>query len=88
MVNDLQCPSSDDGSMLMVNWSPPSRNPSAVNEYLVILHEYSPIAGSRELQLTTIHSQELMSSANMAIFTLGLGMIKQFFNVKLFYFCQ
>ena len=75
MVNDLQCPSSDDGGMLMVDWSPPTRNPSAVNKYLVILHEYSPVAGSRELQLNPIHSQELISNANMAIFTFGLGMI-------------
>ena len=75
MVNDLQCPSSDDGNMLIVYWSPPSHNPTSVNEYLVILHEYSPIAGSRELQLTPIYSQELMPTANIAIFTLGLGII-------------
>ena len=72
-MSDLRCSSSDDGNMLTVSWAAPSHNPEAVSSYVVVLHEYSPVEGSRELQLISIDSQELDSGADEAVFTSGLS---------------
>ena len=68
MIN-LQCPSSNNGSFLIINWNAPIINADAVSSYLVNLLEYSPIEGSRELELTSIGSQELGPNVNEAGFT-------------------
>ena len=73
MVNGLQCPSSGDGGMLTAKWASPSHNPEAVSSYAVVLHEYSPIEGSRELQLTPLDSRELDIGADESVFTSGLS---------------